>query len=296
MTFSVFDHFNQREVVAPTTHAVADNFNVDLTTAGLPQAPTGLTVTAQNTGALLEWTAAVAGNLPITGYTAVAELDGDSLHYNIPATATSIILAGLSNDDEWTITLLAYSSAGDGPATDAVTITPTSSDPEFDPSGANVVYPTETVPDPPVLDELVASDGSAGVYWTEPTFTGNTDLTSYEVDATSAVDGVRVTYSVPVITGVLTGALIGPLTNGEEYTVVVRAQNIVGSSVDSNSLTVTPDDGLPPILDLPGYEPPPEPPPYREPDPVYWAFPQRHYFTPANWGLTELEAEVRENA
>jgi large repetitive protein len=287
MTYGVFDDFNTFDVVSATPHSVVDNFNVDLIFANLPSAPSNLTAEPLDTGALLTWTPAVANGSVIIGYTVIAtQLGGGSLHYTIAPDATGATIAGLANDETWSIQLYAFSAYGRGDFANPVTVSPTAADPGFDPGGSGVYFPDESLPDAPVLDDLIATEGAAGAYWIAPTFTGGTDILWYDIEAVSGVDGASVR-----VRGDIVAALVGPLTNGEEYTVTVKAVNIVGSSPASNALTVTPQEGLPPLNDLPGFAPPPEPPPYREPEPVYLAFVPQGYFTPSNWLLAAAGGE-----
>lgn len=167
---------------------------------------------------------------------------------------------------------------------------PDSLDEDFDREDPSVHFPDPTVPDPPDLLTALASDAAAACTWGPPGYDGGRPVTAYEIQATSSVDQVMVT-----ITDVLAFlGTVGPLQNGVEYTVVVRALNEVGWSRNSNELKVTPMYGLPPVAPYPGQLPPLVP--SLTPQPILYAFPPQHLFRPPNWLLTPAQAAEEEAA
>lgn len=189
----------------------------------------------------------------------------------------------------WTLTLVILTDVGAG-STAITTVSPTLAAPGFDSSDGLVVHPNLTVPDPPVLTGVTASDGAVAATWAAPA-DGGAEVLAYQVQATSTAEVVTVTstdLSEPL------GATVGPLTNDLPYTVVVRAINTIGGSADSNALSTTPHAGLPPVAPIPSV---PQPPPLVVvPAPPLYAFPVDHLFRPGNFGLTPAEAAAAEEA
>ncbi|MBK6613262.1 IPTL-CTERM sorting domain-containing protein [Ottowia sp.] len=93
-----------------------------------PRAPVGVTVTLSGPGqATVSWTApADTGGSAITGYAVQAVEDGSQTCTPVPATATTCDVTGLTNGETYTFTVVAATSAGDGPAsTSSHAVTPT---------------------------------------------------------------------------------------------------------------------------------------------------------------------------
>jgi hypothetical protein len=100
--------------------------------------------------------------------------------------------------------------------------------------------PSANVPDAPVLDSITAGDTELIIAFTAPTNDGGSAITDYEysTDSGSTFVSASTTTSPFTITG---------LTNGTSYTVVIRAINSVGPSVNSNSRSGTPVSTSPPL-------------------------------------------------
>jgi hypothetical protein len=193
----------------------------------------------------------------------------------------------MADDEPWVLALAPLTAVGLGPAA-LVEICPSADAESFDPDDGLAVHPNPTVTTPPVLVSVTASDGLASASWTAPDDDGRVAIVAYEIEATS-VDEVVTVRSTDLVN--LT-ATVGPLVNGVEYTVVVRAINELGTSLPSNTLTVTPQEGLAPVAPLPALPEPP--PPKRRRTPVIYAFPPDYLFRPDNWLLTPEEAAVAE--
>lgn len=101
-----------------------------------------------------------------------------------------------------------------------------------------------TVPGAPTEVTATAGDRSASVQWLAPANTGGSAITGYEV--TSSPGGRTCATS-----GALSCTVSG-LTNGQQYTFTVKAENGLGLSLASSaSNSVTPEpDGPPPTLTL----------------------------------------------
>lgn len=146
-----------------------------------------------------------------------------------------------------------------------------------DPNGA-----PDTAPVAPVALSVTASDASARIFWTAPSYDGGSPVTGYEVTLVST-EGVRV---VPVNDPRAVAVTVALLTNGVEYSLTVLAKNAVGRSPESDALLVTPEAGLPPV------DPPPPPPPptvYVKLEPHYKAFYEDQPFAPWSWVMSRSD-------
>jgi hypothetical protein len=100
----------------------------------LPGAPGGLTVTAGNGSAALQWTAPSSdGGSVITGYT-VTTYSGSAVVQTktVAAPATSATVTGLANGSPYSFTVAAINAAGTGPAVSSDTLYPRA--PTFSPT------------------------------------------------------------------------------------------------------------------------------------------------------------------
>src|SRR5205807_1839349 len=88
--------------------------------ATIPGAPTVGTATAGNGSATVTWTAPASnGGLAITGYTVTASPGGQTATVN--GTATSAVVAGLTNGTSYTFTLPATNAVGNSPESSSTT-------------------------------------------------------------------------------------------------------------------------------------------------------------------------------
>ncbi len=89
--------------------------------AGLPGAPTGVTLTAGDGQLAVAWTAPASnGGAAITGYTATASPGS----LTCGSAATGCTITGLTNGTTYTVTVTATNSAGTGPASGGATAIP----------------------------------------------------------------------------------------------------------------------------------------------------------------------------
>jgi hypothetical protein len=210
-TFTVVAN-NAQGPSAPST----PSNQVTPTAPTVPDPPTNVTATAGDTTASVSWTAPVSnGGSPITGYTVVASPDDGAVTFT-GATAASV--TGLTDGQQYTFTVVANNAQGpSNPSTPSNPVTPTA----------------PTVPDPPTNVTATAGDTTAAVSWTAPVSNGGSPITSYTVVA-SPDDGT-VTF-----TGATAASVTG-LTDGQQYTFTVVANNAQGPSNPSTpSNPVTP--------------------------------------------------------
>ncbi|HET9485421.1 MAG TPA: PKD domain-containing protein, partial [Xanthomonadales bacterium] len=149
------------------------------------------------------------GGAPITGYTATCNPG------NVTANAPSapIVVGSLVNGTTYTCSVRASNSAGTGPASASVQVTP------------------RTTPSAPRDVSATAGDGSASIAFTAPASDGGAAITGY----TASCNPGNVTA-----TGPSSPLTIAPLSNGSPYTCSVRAINVAGAGDPSAAVQVTP--------------------------------------------------------
>ena len=186
--------------------------------ATTPGAPTVGTATAGNGSATVTWTAPAGnGGLAVTGYTVTAGPGGQTATVN--GTATSAVVAGLTNGTSYTFTVHATNAVGNSPESSSTT----------------AVVPM-TVPGVPTGVTATRGNGSATVTWTAPAANGGSPVTGYTVSSPEGGPTVSVTVNGSTLSATVTG-----LANGSSYTFTVHATNAVGNSAESGpSAAVTP--------------------------------------------------------
>ncbi|MBL4595340.1 MAG: fibronectin type III domain-containing protein, partial [Robiginitomaculum sp.] len=190
-----------------------------------PNAPTTLSATAiSNEQINLSWTAPATGIEfgTLLGYL-IERHSGDGTFVEIvdttnevDPTATTYSDTGLANGTTYTYRISAITTAGTGEASGSV------SDTTFD------------VPNAPVLS-VTADNNSATASWTAPADDGSV-LTGYTLTITDTTDSTTTTLN-PVASATQQEVV---LINGHTYTFVLTATNGVGTSADSNVVTVSP--------------------------------------------------------
>lgn len=199
-----------------------------------PGAPTGVTATAGNAQATVNWIAPVAdGGSPITAYTVnVATVNGVApvppVTVSAPATARTATLSGLTNGAAYTFSVTASNAIGAGPASA--------------PSAAVTPSAPITPPGAPTGVTATAGNAQATVAWAAPAGNGGSAITGYTVRVATANGAPPVTpISVSAPATALSATVTG-LSNGTTYTLTVTAANATGAgaaSAPSNSVTPT---------------------------------------------------------
>jgi hypothetical protein len=199
--------------------------DVTLTQPSVPGAPTGVTATAANGQATVNWTApSDNGGSTITTYT-VTPFIGSTAQTPVTVTgsppATSKTVTGLTNGTSYTFTVSATNASGTGPAS----------------SPSNAVTPN-ALPGAPTAVTATAGNTTATVSWTAPTNNGGSTITKYTVTpfiGSNAQTPVTVTGNPAATT-----TPVNNLTNGTSYTFTVTATNATGdgpASSPSNAVT-----------------------------------------------------------
>lgn len=185
------------------------------TTPGAPS----FTAVGGNTNAVITITAPDNGGSTITKYqymiTGTGFTGTGSSDY-ADKTSTTFTIPELTNGTTYTITLRAVNAAG-ASSTTTTTVIP------------------YTVPFAPLSLVATAGNGQATIAFTTPTSDGGKSITNYQY---STDGGSTYTAFSPAVT--TTPVIITGLTNGTQYTIKLRAINIGGAGVASDSVTVTP--------------------------------------------------------
>jgi hypothetical protein len=181
--------------------SVASAPSSSVTPRTVPGAPTSVVATAGNTQATVSFVAPADGGATITDYAVTSSPGNITVH----GTTTPIIVAGLTNGQAYTFTVVATNVAGPGAAS----------------SPSNSIMPTSapTVPGFPAITTVAPGNGAATVSFTPPASNGGSAITSYTVTSSPGNLSATGTTSPILVTG---------LTNGQTYTFTVTATNAIG--------------------------------------------------------------------
>jgi hypothetical protein len=198
--------------------SAASAASTSVTPATIPDAPTGITAIAENTQAIVSFTAPSSnGGSAITQYTATSNPGGITETLSQSGSG-AITLTGLTNGTAYTFTVTATNAVGTSAA-----------------SAASTSVTPATTPNAPTSVNATAENTQATVSFTAPSNDGGSAITSYT--ATSNPGGFTETLNQSG-SGVMT---VTGLTNGEAYTFTVTATNAKGtSSASAASTSVTP--------------------------------------------------------
>jgi Fibronectin type III domain len=189
--------------------------------AGVPGAPGGVKVVAQNQGAVVSWTApASTGGSAITGYVIKASPGGKSVKTSV---VTSFLVGGLNNGTAYQFSVAAVNKYGTGPASSL---------------SAAVTPKAPSVPGVPGSVAAVAGFQQVSVSWVAPASNGGTPVTSYRISTSPAT-------SVVTVTGSARSAVLSGLADGTAYKVLVAAVNSVGAGKAASAAAVTPHVTVP---------------------------------------------------
>ena len=177
----------------------------------VPSAPTMVVAVADvDKGAHVSWRAADNHGSPLTGY-AVSVSPSIGAPTMAAASASSIIVSGLTPGTSYTFTVAAANAIGDSAAS-----TPSNS----------IVAGTK--PQPPTGAVAAADvDHGATISWVPPTDTGYSPIVNYTV--TAVPGGMTVTTT----NGIATSVAMSGLTAGQPYSFSVVATNLFGASTPS---------------------------------------------------------------
>jgi hypothetical protein len=236
---------------------------IDITrsSVSLPGAPT-ITMTTAGDGSIGLGVTPQASALPVARYQ--YSLDAGKTWVNLTTTGSGPVtgtIAGLTNGRTYAVIVRVIDAAGTSLNSQSVTATPTAmpvpnapnapaaptsvtstststtvSLPPSSPPPTTTTVSSTTVPDAPTLTSASPGDGQATIVFAAPSSSSPDQPLSYEVSTDGGTTWAPATTSgSSPYTVTLTG-----LTNGDEYTVEVRAVDSAGDSSPSNSIAVTP--------------------------------------------------------
>lgn len=200
-------------------NAVGDGLNsatVTATPRTVPQAPTSLVATVSDSAVSIAFTAPSDGGSAITNYKYSINGGSTFIAFSPAVTSSPVTISGLTNGTSYDIQLKAVNAAGDSSASSQVTATPV------------------TTPGAPTSLVATPSDGEISVAFTAPN-TGGSPITNYEY---SIDNGAIYVFFSPAQTS--SPVTISGLTNGQSYTIKLKAVNAVGSGPASTAVTSTP--------------------------------------------------------
>ncbi len=198
--------------------SAASTASASVKTTSLPAAPTAVSGTGQAGQVTVSFTGdtttATEGGSTITGYTATATDVTTPANGGQTATATAspIVVTGLTNGDEYTFTVHATTAVGNSPE-----------------SAASAQVVPGSVPTPPLgaTATNVSPGGNAQVSWTPPSSPGGT-IVQYTV--TSSTGSKTCVYTGTFGVGETDTCTVTGLTIGTSYTYTVTATNLSGTS------------------------------------------------------------------
>lgn len=187
----------QDDTRAPEREAEA---TISVTVQGVPDQPSRpVVLTVGDRTVVLQWAPPENNGRPITGYT----VSSAARHFTQKCGSTTCTLKGLTNDVEYTFTVVATNEIGDSK-----------------PSPASAIARPDTRPDTPAPPKLTFGDGSLTVSWVTPHSSGS-PVSSYNLEISPAPN------SGPVqLTNVTGNRFVWDgLANGTAYQVRVQAVN-----------------------------------------------------------------------
>ena len=193
------------------------------TTVTPPGVPTSFTIAAQNGGAQLQWNPPSTGSPPSVYYIYRADL-GTSVYQQ--TSTTGYVDGGLTNGTTYTYTVAAVNSAGVGPQTAGVSVTPSSS---------------STTPSQPLSPSATTGQPtSIPLSWTPPSSNGGSAITSYNVYLGTTAGGESGTPYATGISPTATTYTVTGLTNVTHYYLTIAAVNANGVGTESVEVSATP--------------------------------------------------------
>jgi hypothetical protein len=187
-----------------------------ITAAIAPSPPLAVQAVRALASASVSWTIPASnGGLPIIGYN-ISYTDAGIVKLVKVKVVNSTVIKGLGNGTEYIFTVQAVTLMGSSVPSEPVTMV------------------AAIAPSPPLAVQGLRAIASAGVSWTIPASNGGLPIIGYNISYTLA--GVLKLVKVKVVSS----TIIKGLVNGTSYIFTVQAVNVIGSSVASDSVTVTP--------------------------------------------------------
>ena len=176
-----------------------------------PSAPTSVSVAPGSGSLSIAFTAGPAGTSPITNYKYSLDAGTTWLTRSPASTLSPLVVSGLTNGSTYSVSIRAFSTAGDGVASTSVSVTIPSA-----PSA------------PLMVTALASTNRTAAVKWTLGV-NGGSPITSHIV--TAYLNGATSAAKSVTVTGATTTAVtVAGLVSGGKYTFKVQAVNAYGRS------------------------------------------------------------------
>ncbi len=192
-----------------------------LTPSGPPGAPTINSLTAQDGGLLVNFTAPTT-SAPITGYS--YQLNGSGSWYPVSGTTSPLTISGLTDGTSYSVEIEATNSVGTGAASNSVSGTPVA------------------LPGAPNITSVGVGSTTASVAFS-PGSTGGSTITGYRYSINGGSTWTTISTTSPAS---LTG-----LTQGTNYTFELEAINVSGDSAPtSTTFTTTAPPSAPVITSI----------------------------------------------
>uniref|UniRef100_UPI00356AD26A Ig-like domain-containing protein n=1 Tax=Actinotalea sp. TaxID=1872145 RepID=UPI00356AD26A len=189
--------YQVRDVTADPDREVSGQ--VTVVVRGRPSTPTAPRISeVRDKTVVLAWDAPSANGTPITGYRVTASPGGGVTE----CASTTCTVTGLTNDVEYTFTVVARNAVGDS-----------------DPSPASGPARPDTRPGAPATPGLTWGNGAVTATWTAPVSTGS-PVSGYQLEISPAPASGAAAVTTTSTSFTFTG-----LANGTEYRVRVRAEN-----------------------------------------------------------------------
>jgi titin len=209
-----------------TPAAIAAPPQVTVTPVVAPGAPSLTSATPGNGQVQLAWSPpSDDGGGTITDYV-INEYQGSGAtgsptRIDVGSANLSKTISGLTNGQEYTFTVQAVNSAGDGGASNSMSAT------------------LVTVPGAPSLSSATPANGQVQLSWSAPN-DGGAPVQHYVIYEWVGTDTSGPPSSVIETTDASTSYTVGQLTNGRSYSFAVAAVNSVGTGSASSSLSAIP--------------------------------------------------------
>jgi alpha-tubulin suppressor-like RCC1 family protein len=182
-----------------------------VTAAVAPSAPTITSIRSGDQSASIYYIAGAANGSAITGYRYSTD-DGTSWS---SSTASPILVSSLTNNQAYSVKLMAVNGKGNSLPSDVMQVTPAKA------------------PAAPTITSVTGSGSSITINFTEGVTNGS-PIINYKY---STNGGVKWTLRTPV--SAATPIVVSRLTTGATYSVQIKAINAKGVSVASNAVSVT---------------------------------------------------------
>ncbi|MGV8965609.1 MAG: fibronectin type III domain-containing protein [Cellulomonas sp.] len=196
----------------------------------VPGAPTDLSLVPADGAATASWQAPTDdGGNAVTAYRVQTSTDGTTWVTVTDTAATSSVVTGLTNGDAVQVRVLAINEAGPSVPSASATSTP------------------RTVPGAPTITGVAIGNRSLTITFAPPASTGGATILTYQYSLDGGTNWVA-RHSGSTASPMV----IGGLTNGQAYAVLIRAVNEAGSGSASSSHTGTPELAPIPVAGLLG--------------------------------------------